>query len=185
MQTGKRIMQTAWTLGFLGLGITLLAPANVPAMSGEDAPEVIEIDSLSKLYGPVTFDHGAHVAMATCADCHHHTTGTGTADPSCARCHDGKEEAESVSCSDCHAAEPFNDEGLKRMENHELFHMDKPGLKGAYHLNCITCHQEIGGATGCQDCHTMTEAGEKRFNTGKHAPEGYTPGAAHQDSGKH
>ena len=110
--------------------------------------------------------------MADCSDCHHHTTGSGPASPNCARCHDGVEEGESVSCSDCHAAEPFGRENLEEMENPEIFHIDKPGLKGAYHLNCVGCHQELDGPTGCQDCHTMTEAGEELFNTGKHAPAG-------------
>ncbi len=169
MQPGKKMLQAAWTVG---LGVLLLAPAGGLAMDGADAPETVTIDSLSKLYGSVEFDHGAHVAMATCADCHHHTTGTGTASKTCARCHEGKVEAETVSCSDCHAAEPFTTKGLERMENHELFHIDKPGLKGAYHLNCIGCHEEVSGPTGCQDCHTMTDAGEEMFNTGKHAPAG-------------
>jgi hypothetical protein len=26
----------------------------------------------------------------------------------------------------------------------------------------------MGGPTGCQDCHTMTETGEKIFHSGKH-----------------
>ena len=154
----------------LGLGVVLLVPAGVPAMTADDAPERIEISSIAKLYSSVEFDHAAHVEMAECSDCHHHTTGTGPAAPTCARCHDGTEEGDSVSCTDCHAAEPFSQENLKEMEDPEIFHIDKPGLKGAYHLNCVGCHQEVSGPTGCQDCHTMTEAGEKLFHTGKYAP---------------
>ena len=169
MQPGKKMLQAAWALA---LGVMLLAPVGVLAMDADDAPESVEIDSLAKLYGPVEFDHAAHVSMADCSDCHHHTTGSGPASPNCARCHDGVEEGESVSCSDCHAAEPFGRENLEEMENPEIFHIDKPGLKGAYHLNCVGCHQELDGPTGCQDCHTMTEAGEELFNTGKHAPAG-------------
>ena len=176
MQPGKKMLQAGWALA---LGIVLLAPAGGLAMTADDAPESVDIDSMSKLYGAVAFDHAAHVAMAECADCHHHTTGTGIATPTCARCHDGKTEGDTVSCSDCHAAEPFVRENLIKLEDPEIFHMDKPGLKGAYHLNCISCHQEVDGPTGCQDCHEMTEDGEKRFNTGKYAPAGYTPGAAH------
>ncbi len=169
MQPGKKMLQAAWALG---LGVMLLAPAGGLAMSADDAPESVEIDSLAKLYGPVEFDHAAHVAMAECSDCHHHTTGTGPAAPTCARCHEGKEEAESVSCYECHAADPFSQENLEKMEDPEIFHIDKPGLKGAYHLNCLGCHKELDGPTGCQDCHTMTEAGEKLFDTGKFAPAG-------------
>jgi len=181
MQPGRKMLKAAWALG---LGVVLLAPAGGLAMSADDAPESVEIDSLANLYGPVNFDHAAHVSMAECSNCHHHTTGTGPASPSCGRCHDGMEEAETVSCSDCHAAEPFIEENLAKLENPELFHIDKPGLKGAYHLNCLSCHEETGGPTGCQDCHQMTEAGEKRFNTGKFAPAGYTPGAEHHDAEK-
>lgn len=148
-------------------------------MSADDAPESVEINILSKLYGEVSFDHALHVPMTECSNCHHHTTGTGPGAPTCARCHDGTEEGETVSCSDCHAAEPFTPENLKIMENPEIFHVDKPGLKGAYHINCFGCHEEEGGPTGCQDCHTMTEAGEKRFNTGKYAPAGGGSKAGH------
>jgi hypothetical protein len=151
-------------------------------MDADDAPESVEISSLSKLYGPVAFDHAAHVSMAECSDCHHHTTGTGPANPVCGRCHPGTEEGDTVACTDCHVAEPFTHENLLKMENPEIFHIDKPGLKGAYHINCLGCHQQMDGPTGCQDCHTMTEAGEKRFDTGKYAPKGYKPGVKHHDA---
>ena len=167
MQPGKKMLQAAWALG---LGLILLAPAGGLAMDAEDAPESVEIDSMSNLYGPVEFNHAMHTEMASCSDCHHHTTGTGPAAPTCGRCHHGTEEGDTVSCTECHSAQPFSPENLELMENPEIFHIDKPGLKGAYHLNCIGCHQEVDGPTGCQDCHEMTEAGEKMFNTGKHAP---------------
>ncbi len=176
MQPGKKMLQAAWALG---LGLVLLVPISGLAMSADDAPESVEINVLANLYGPVNFDHAAHTEMAKCSDCHHHTTGTGPTNPSCARCHDGTVEGDSVSCYDCHAAEPFIPENLKRMEDPEIFHIDKPGLKGAYHLNCIGCHQEVQGPTGCQDCHTMNEAGEKMFNTGNHAPAEGSSKASH------
>lgn len=181
MHPGKKILQAAWALG---LGALLLAPASGLTMSAEDAPETVEIDSLAKLYGSVEFDHAMHTEMAKCSDCHHHTTGTGPASPTCARCHEGSEEGETVSCQECHMAEPFIRKNLKKMENPELFHIDKPGLKGAYHLNCLGCHQEVSGPTGCQDCHKMTEDGDKMFNAGKYAPAGYTPGAEHHSAEK-
>jgi len=173
MQPTKKMVQAAC---ILGLGVALLTPAGGLAMDGTDAPDSVEIDSLKNLYTAVQFDHAAHLDMAECADCHHHTTGSGPAAPTCARCHDGTEETDSVSCSDCHAAEPFIHENLIKLENPEIFHVDKPGLKGAYHINCLGCHQEVDGPTGCQDCHQMTELGQKRFNTGKYSPAGYQPG---------
>ena len=59
---------------------------------------------------------------------------------------------------------------LAILDDPELFHIEKPGLKGAFHLNCVGCHQEMEGPTGCEECHTMSETGEKRFNTGRYTP---------------
>lgn len=158
-------------------GLTIFASLIVPvdpgwSMDAEDAPESVTIDSMSQLYGPVDFDHLAHTAYARCTDCHHHTTGTKVIDPNCVRCHANSGESHTVSCSDCHVSDPFAAKNLKTMEDPDLYHIDKPGLKGAYHLNCIGCHKEVYGPTGCQDCHTMNEAGEKMFHTGKYAPAG-------------
>lgn len=176
MQPGKKMLQAALVLGF---GAMLLAPVSGQAMDADDAPDEIEIDSMANLYEPVTFDHASHTEMAECFDCHHHTTGTGPTSPTCAKCHDGKDEGDTFSCSECHEADPFSDESLKFRDDPTLHHIDKPGLKGAYHLNCIGCHQEVDGPTECQDCHAMTKAGEKMFNTGKYAPAGGGKKAAH------
>ncbi|MFP7753625.1 cytochrome c3 family protein [Thermodesulfobacteriota bacterium B35] len=167
MQRGNHVTQAALTAALAAL---LFLPAPGRAMDATDAPESIEIDSMSELYGPVSFDHLMHTEIAQCAQCHHHTTGTGPASPFCGRCHDGAEEAESVACTDCHPVRRFYADYLMTLEDPELYHIDKPGLKGAYHLNCRGCHAKVGGPTGCQDCHLMTEAGEKRFDTGQFAP---------------
>ena len=179
MRPGKKLEQAVWALG---LGLILLTPTGGPAMTAEDAPETLVIETLSKLYVPVDFDHAMHTEMTECSVCHHHTTGTGPGAATCARCHDGMQEGETVSCSECHAAEPFTRKNLEKLENPEIFHIDKPGLKGAYHINCLGCHYEAGGPTGCQDCHRMTEAGEKRFNTGKFTPAGYRPGTEQHEA---
>jgi len=157
--------------------LTIFASLAVPAdpgwcMDAEDAPDEVTIDSMATLYGPVQFDHASHTSYARCVDCHHHTTGGEVTDPNCARCHAKSGEAETVSCSECHVSDPFAAKNLQTMEDPDLYHIDKPGLKGAYHLNCIGCHREVDGPIGCQDCHTMTEAGQKMFNTGKYAPAG-------------
>jgi hypothetical protein len=103
--------------------------------------------------------------MARCTDCHHHTTGGPPAEPTCARCHANSGESETVGCSECHSSAPFAAQNLQTMEDPDLYHIDKPGLKGAYHLNCIGCHREVYGPVGCQDCHTLTEEGKKLFQT--------------------
>jgi len=175
MQTRKKIMRTALALT---TGALLFAPGQLLAMDAEDAPETITIDSLAKYYAPVEFDHLMHVGYASCEECHHHTTGVQVADPNCLRCHANTPEADEVSCAGCHAADRFDDKYLSTLDDPTIYHIDKPGLKGAYHLNCIGCHVIIDGPTGCQDCHEMTEAGEKLFNTGKYAPEGGTSSGA-------
>jgi hypothetical protein len=141
-------------------------------MDAADAPQEVTIDGLSQLYGPVAFDHAMHTEIARCADCHHHTTGAGITNPNCVRCHAVSPETDDVSCSGCHEADRFNAAYLKKLDDPKLYHIDKPGLKAAYHLNCVGCHQTVGGPVGCQDCHTMTDAGEQMFKAGKHAPTG-------------
>lgn len=176
MEKRKKIMRTALALT---TGAILFTPVQLLSMEADDAPESITIDSMVNLYGPVEFNHLMHVDYASCEECHHHTTGVQVADPDCFRCHANTPEADEVSCSGCHDADRFYKEGLAKLESPKLYHFDKPGLKGAYHLNCISCHVTTSGPTGCQECHAMTEAGEKRFNTGKHAPAGGTSADAH------
>jgi len=59
-----------------------------------------------------------------CAGCHHHTP-LGSRPPK---------------CQSCHAAdnEPAG---------------DRPGLKAAFHRQCIECHQQMDIKAGCKDCH--------------------------------
>jgi hypothetical protein len=40
------------------------------------------------------------------------------------------------------------------------YHVDMPGLKAAYHWNCVGCHEVMDGPTGCQDCHARTVEGD-------------------------
>ncbi len=154
----------------LCVGSILFLSLTAPALA-IDAPETINIDVMSKFYGPVTFDHAMHVDYASCEECHHHTTGEIVADPNCARCHTHHDAKTVVSCSKCHVADRFNQEYISKLEDPELYHLDKPGLKGAYHLNCVSCHVTTSGPTGCVDCHALTEAGEKLYRTGAFTPE--------------
>ncbi|WP_028585997.1 cytochrome c3 family protein [Desulfogranum mediterraneum] len=145
------------------MAIGALYPNQTFALDADDAPESVEIESLAELYQPVSFDHALHVEMADCVECHHHTTGQQPVDPNCLRCHAQSTETESISCEACHSAKRFYPEDLKERNQPELYHIDKPGLKGAYHLNCLGCHQQQGGPTGCQDCHALTKRGEQLF----------------------
>ena len=57
------------------------------AMDQMNALETVTIDSLAELYQPVKFQHKWHTKMASCKDCHHHTTGQQDMNPNCFRCH--------------------------------------------------------------------------------------------------
>lgn len=149
----KSIGKTTLTLCLALWFIILTLP--VAAMEADEAPESVTIDYLQELYEAVTFDHQSHVDMFSCSSCHHHTTGTGSTNDSCNKCHYNSPATDDVSCSGCHEKNPADT---------ILYHIDKAGLKGALHLQCLGCHQSEDGPIGCRDCHGFTEAGRKRFS---------------------
>ena len=112
-----------------------------------DIPEMVVIDDLAKEYQPSNFPHrmmvesifkqveGSAMAkafhgndLAMCAGCHHNSPASMTP-PKCASCHGPKPDLAT----------------------------GKPGLKGAFHGQCITCHQKMEVksvlATDCTKCH--------------------------------
>ncbi len=151
-----------WLVG--GIFLAALCAALMDDGAAQDFPEFIEIDALSEYYGPAFFDHLMHLDVASCARCHHHGTGVPVEDANCARCHSNAETVPIVGCGQCHARDPFTASDIREKEKDlHLYHRDKPGLKGAYHLSCLGCHEEMGAPTGCTDCHARTEAGEAFF----------------------
>ncbi|PLX47791.1 MAG: class III cytochrome C [Desulfobulbaceae bacterium] len=168
------------------LGLALMAAMVSPwSLPGPATAEVFELDSVKNLYEGVSFDHDMHIEITgeDCTACHHHTAGTAPVDPLCVTCHANSPEADDPSCKSCHAKDVFDADNMKKnWDTPLLHHRNKPGLKAAYHRNCLGCHEEIGAPTGCTDCHAMTEVGEKFYNTGKYAPE---PTAAGQGGGHH
>lgn len=163
-----------------GVFLLLLCCAFAVNCSAMDAPESITIDALAQYYEPVEFDHAMHVDVAEdCSVCHHHTTGTGTTDLYCGKCHGQFEELVKVSCADCHSAEPFSAESIHRQSQEDLYHIDMNSLVGAYHQNCLGCHKEMDGPTGCQDCHSRTEAGDEFYHSGEFAPSAAEQSASH------
>jgi hypothetical protein len=169
----------------LGMAALMLLTAPLAAQSwAADGPGTVELGTLANHYSPVTFDHAMHTTVAaSCAECHHHTTGAAPTDPSCARCHEAGAKAKSVACKDCHSDSRFSAEDLAKIEgNPQRYHKGKPGLKGAYHQKCLGCHTSMGGPTGCQDCHTRNDKGDAFFNSGKYAP---APTAAGGHGGGH
>ncbi len=137
-------------------------------MDADDAPESVTIDYLQELYEEISFDHQTHSDMYDCSSCHHHTAGTGTQNNNCKKCHAASEATDEVSCSGCHTEQipPILSPG-KDTPDIDVYHIDKPALKGALHLQCLGCHRSEDGPTGCQECHAFTPAGRKRFSLEK------------------
>jgi hypothetical protein len=147
------------------------------AIDEYDAIEIVTIDVLADLYKPVVFNHQWHTKLAPCKDCHHHTTGRQDMDPNCIRCHANSKEATSVACSSCHSSKQFYPEQLNDTRNPTLYHIDKPGLKGAYHLNCVPCHVKTNAPSHCEGCHALTDAGKQYFQVNKQAAPGKSKGS--------
>jgi hypothetical protein len=114
----------------------------------EDIPETVIIKALADEYKPASMPHrkivkdlaakivdskmGAvfHPDPGTlCMGCHHNSPAT-KKPPTCASCH----------------SQPFDRKKMSR-----------PGLKAAYHQQCMNCHQEMRlakpAATACAECH--------------------------------
>jgi hypothetical protein len=91
---------------------------------------VVVLNKLEKLYEPVTFSHKAHAAMSEtsggCVVCHHY----GPMDPI-------------PPCSACHAEQATWD------------NLRQPGLRGAYHRQCMGCHREWQHESACGECHAL------------------------------
>jgi hypothetical protein len=128
-------------------------------VAGAEPREIINLNSLSNIYGPVLFDHAMHMDIGSCATCHHHTTGTGMRgeEEKCLACHKESCTTCKVACRDCHSATPETDEKSESSNDTNMFHSDMAGLKRAYHVNCLGCHREMEAATGCEDCHPKKE----------------------------
>ena len=166
----------------LALATLLLCGWSVSQCFADSGPDSVILDVLVKHYEPVTFDHASHVDFAegNCSECHHHTTGSTPTDPKCARCHSGGEEGDSMACQECHASDRFDAEYLKSIASSPyLYHIDKPGLKGAYHQNCMGCHKKMDGPTGCQDCHTRNDKGDEFFHSGAYSPAPVASNSGH------
>ena len=134
----------------------------------DNPPAFVIINYLTGLYSPVTFDHQLHADYASCSECHHHTTGLLPSRPGCAACHKTGKKAGPVACRSCHQQAQDRTEIKLSTTSGSLYHIDIPGLVGAYHLSCIDCHEIIGsGPTQCNDCHTLTERGKQFYQMSK------------------
>lgn len=106
------------------------AASEALAANMEHAPETVELDMNGEFYGPMEFTHLEHTDYADegCTQCHHHQ-------PPLERF---------KKCGACHESKPF--QGPDKL--------NVPGLKGAYHRQCVGCHVDYGsGPTECTECH--------------------------------
>jgi hypothetical protein len=128
-----------------------LAP--LPAVSEVDFPQTVVIDTSAGDYEASKFPHAKVVArlhraiekselarrfhMKTellCTGCHHQTA-MGERPPPCSSCHSKASAATE----------------------------DMPGLRAAYHRQCLECHKQMGiEKQGCTDCHKEASAGGDR-----------------------
>lgn len=96
----------------------------------KEGPGVIVLGGHGNMYEPVRFDHNAHATM-------------GSMNGGCTNCHHYSPKGKFPPCRDCHT-QPQN--------------MGQPGLKGAFHRQCMGCHQEWSHTTDCAYCHAPTGA---------------------------
>jgi hypothetical protein len=112
-----------------------------------EVPETLLLGRIADVYEPAEFPHGRiirtleqkmagsrmarvfHPSAATvCQGCHHNSPASETP-PGCVSCHDGARQGQ----------------------------VGRPGLKGAYHGQCIDCHEAMNmdkiAANDCIKCH--------------------------------
>ena len=106
-------------------------------------------------FGSVAFDHESHARWADlsvgCAVCHHYTP-EGASHPACRTCHETGDK-------------------------HDDMH--KPGLKGAYHRQCLGCHREWSHETKCGVCHEPRKEGGAAATSADHASKDDIIGVKH------
>jgi hypothetical protein len=116
----------------------------------EDVPDSVAVAHMVDKYEAAVFPHRRIVAKlrsgiaASALAMHAH----GSEDLVCQGCHHHSPVGvKPPPCSNCHGA-PFQPENIYA-----------PGLYGAYHRQCLGCHQKMGRPTGCTDCHANRAGG--------------------------
>lgn len=113
-------------------------PLGAMAPLATQGPEAVILDELQKvedLYVPVRFNHATHAHMSStvegCQMCHHYT----------------EKGAIPASCKSCHPVDIIHE------------NIAQPGLKGAYHRQCVGCHTQWDRNTDCAVCHEKKSGG--------------------------
>ena len=98
----------------------------------QEAPDSMLLSELADTYEPVHFNHRLHAGMAEMHD-------------SCSTCHHYSPKGKIPACKECHTP------------NGDPTNLRQPGLKGAYHRQCLSCHREWSHDTKCVVCHLPTQ----------------------------
>lgn len=111
-------------------------PTKVNGHTASEAPDIVVMNKLADLYVPVVFSHKLHSSMTLMSD------------KGCQLCHHYTEDTDIVDCESCHGVkvDPAN--------------LRQPGLKGAYHRQCLACHREWSHENGCVFCHAKHKPGD-------------------------
>lgn len=110
-------------------------------------PDTVAIDALSKIYDPTLFPH-RRIVQALMEQSHSNRlarTFHGDDRKICKGCHHHQpDDVTPARCASCHSSKGPSPDG-------------RPGLKGAFHIQCMTCHREMNidtiPATDCTVCH--------------------------------
>lgn len=112
----------------------------------EDIPDQIVISALSEKYEPVKFPHKKIISAlekninnSRIASYFHNGR-----DSICQGCHhNAPASTQPIKCGSCHINQTQDKES------------SMPGIKGAYHMQCMGCHKEMGieKPASCTDCH--------------------------------
>lgn len=162
----------ACAVALLAGGLPATGPATEPATSpsGAMGPDVVVLRELVNLYEAVPFDHKSHARMAEmwdgCVTCHHRNPETSATMPATARSTNGYPAASTQAATTSPAspailAFPLTQASSAQFPACKTCHpvqgqensLHLPGLKGAYHRQCLNCHREWSGANDCVKCH--------------------------------
>ena len=134
--------------------IAVIALMTRPHVTGtvaaEDIPEIVEVATLVDKYEPAKMPHRrivgkmvAGIGDSRLAGYFHRTPGT-----VCQGCHHNSPAAvKPPKCASCHS----------RSNSLDVVAIDRPGLQGAYHQQCMGCHDAMGiekpSKNDCIGCH--------------------------------
>jgi hypothetical protein len=120
-------------------------------------PDKVVLDLLEDLYVPVYFNHRIHAEMTAmsggCEQCHHYSP----------------PNQPHPACKECHPVDVVHE------------NLTQPGLKGAYHRNCLGCHREWNFEYACEICHAKKADGDLEGTASTYRMESYRESVVFKD----